>query len=89
MRAAIKYCRDHDILKEFLEQNATEVINMLITEWNTEEAKEVWYEEGLEKGIEIAARNSIAKGLPVEVIHEITGLDIEVIKRLAASPDPS
>ena len=24
---------------------------MLITEWNTEEAKEVWFEEGREEGI--------------------------------------
>ena len=62
---------------------------MLITEWNLEDAKAVWYEEGLEKGreegMETAARNALAKGLPVEMIHEITGLDIEAIKRLAGN----
>jgi hypothetical protein len=94
MLAAIKYCREHDILKEFLEQNATEVINMLITEWNTEDAKVVWREEGLEEGLEKGqekkameiARNALAKGLSIEVIHDITGLDLETIKRLASNP---
>jgi len=86
MLAAIKYCREHDILKEFLEQNATEVINMLITEWNTEDAKVVWYEEGQEEKAMEIARNALAKGLSIEVIHDITGLDKEAIKRLASNP---
>jgi hypothetical protein len=30
------YCCNHDILKEFLEKNASEVLSMLITEWNWE-----------------------------------------------------
>ncbi|MDR0585613.1 MAG: Rpn family recombination-promoting nuclease/putative transposase, partial [Treponema sp.] len=29
MKTAIRYCRDHDILKEFLENHAPEVLNML------------------------------------------------------------
>jgi predicted transposase YdaD len=90
MEAAIKYCREHAILREFLEQHSTEVFNMLITEWNTEEAKEVWYEEGLEKGLEKGiekgreeiAKNALAEGLPIETIRKITGLDIETIKNL-------
>ena len=52
MKAAIKYCMNHDILSEFLSSHSSEVMNMLITEWDTEEAKEVWYEEGLEDGLE-------------------------------------
>ena len=39
---------------------------MLITEWDTEEAKEVWFEEGfdegLEKGIEQGVERGIEKG---------------------------
>ena len=59
---------------------------MLLTEWNIEEAKEVWWEEGREEGreerdIEIA-RNALAKGIPLDVIHEITGLDIQTIQSL-------
>ena len=50
MKKAIKYCLNYDIMKEFLETHASEVENMLYTEWNIEDAKQVWYEEGLEKG---------------------------------------
>ena len=60
---------------------------MLITEWNTEEAKEVWYEEGMEEGMERGreevAKNALKKGLSVEMIHDITGLDTETIRCLA------
>jgi predicted transposase YdaD len=86
MRMAVKYCREHNILKEILEANASEVMNMLITEWNWDDAKKVWHEEGREEGREESreeiARNALAKGVPVELIHDITGLDIETIERL-------
>ena len=94
MKAAIRYCREHDILAEFLERHAAEVLNMLITEWNTEEAKEVWFEEGLEKGREEGlekgketttaniAKTALAEGLPVDIIRKITGLDTESIRNL-------
>jgi len=90
MTRAVRYCRDHDILKEFLEQNATEVMNMLITEWKLEDALAVRFEEGIEKGIErgiekgmeSVARNALAKGLTPELICSITGLDMETIKSL-------
>jgi len=95
LKKAVLYCREHDILKEFLKRHAREVINMLTTEWNLEDAKAVWFEEGMEmgtergmeqgmkQGMEEAARNALAKGLPIEIIHDITGLDIETIERLA------
>jgi hypothetical protein len=38
---------------------------MLITEWNTEEAKEVWFEEGMEEGLIIAARISMLNNASV------------------------
>jgi predicted transposase/invertase (TIGR01784 family) len=41
-------------------------------------------EQGLEKGIVLTARNALAKGLPMELIHDITGLDVETIKSLQA-----
>jgi hypothetical protein len=100
LKKAVLYCRDHDILKEFLEQNASEVMNMLITEWNWDKAKQVWYEEGkeeglekglekgleegLERGVEKVARNALVKGISIEVIHDITGLDIETLKNIQA-----
>jgi len=41
--------------------------------------------QGLEQGLETAARNAMAKGLPVDVIHDITGLPKNVIEQLAVS----
>ena len=88
MKAAIKYCREHDILKEFLEQHTTEVFNMLITEWNTADAIAVNREEGREEGQEAAttniARNALAKGATPEFVQDITGLDMDVIRQLTA-----
>jgi hypothetical protein len=46
---AVIYCRSHDILKEFFEKNASEVLNMLLTEWNWDDALDVRFEEGGEK----------------------------------------
>ena len=93
IKKAIYYCRNHDILKEFLKKNASEVMNMLMGEWNLDDALAVRYKEGIEIGAEKErqrsnkeklgiARNALAKGIPIDVIHEITGLDINAIKNL-------
>jgi predicted transposase YdaD len=70
-------------------------MNMLITEWNWDDAKEVWYtegredgwnkglEEGLSKGLEEVARKALEKGMPPDTVSEITGLDRETLKKLA------
>ena len=41
--------------------------------------------QGREQGLEVAARNALVKGLPIDVIHDITGLDIQTIEQLAIS----
>jgi predicted transposase/invertase (TIGR01784 family) len=77
IRKAVPYCRKHDILKEFMEGHAKEVMNMLTTEWNWDTAKEVWQEEAREEGIEIGlsqGREEILK------LFE-QGLSIEEIKK--------
>jgi predicted transposase/invertase (TIGR01784 family) len=74
-----------------LEKNATEVLNMLLEEWNWEEAealmREESREEGREEGREMGrletARNALTKGLSLDVISEITGYDIDTIKTLS------
>jgi predicted transposase/invertase (TIGR01784 family) len=99
MKRAVKYCRENDILKEFLEKHGTEVMNMLLTEWNLEDAQKVWFEDGIEKGIkkgiekgiekgrdgerEAIARNALAQGASIEFINKITGLDTETITNLS------
>ena len=95
IKKAVVYCRENDILKEFLEKNATEVINMLMTEWNWEDALAVRYEEGIEEGLEKGretereelARKALAEGISHEQIHKITGLDDEAIRKLQAAVD--
>ena len=96
IKMAIEFCINHGILKEFLETHSSEVFNMLLTDWNWDDAKEVWQEEayedgfeegreeGLEEGREAVARNALAKGLSIEFVHEITGLSLEMIEKLKA-----
>ena len=71
---------------------------MLLTEWDTEEAKLVWreegFEDGLEKGLEKgreegiektkveAARNLKALGIPTDIIVKSIGLPPEEIAKL-------
>jgi hypothetical protein len=87
MKGAIEYCVERGILKRVLEENSTEVLNMLLTEWNIDEAKAVWQEEAREEAWEergeAIAKNALAKGLPLDTISEITGLDIDTITRLS------
>ena len=56
---------------------------MLMTEFNLEDAIEVRAEEKFEEKIEEIVRNAFAKGLPVDVIRDITGLDMDTIKTLS------
>ena len=85
VKQAVKYCRDHDILKEFMEANSSEVFNMLLNEWNWDDALAVSREEGMEERDIALAQNALAEGLSPEVIHKITGLDLDTIAGLQAS----
>ena len=88
IRMAIKDCRDKSLLVDYWDNLSKEEITMLGSEWDMGIALEVEREEGFEKGRENErekiARNALAKGLPIEVIHDITGLDIEAIRNLQA-----
>jgi len=59
---------------------------MLLTEWNWDDALEVAREEGREdgreEGMELAARNALSKGIPVQTVQEITGLSLDKIKEI-------
>ena len=98
IKEAVKYCQKHDILKEFLKLHGTEVLSMLYTEFNLEDAMAVRYEEGIEEGHlkgkteGIAegkaegkletARNALAKGASLEFVHDITGLDMDTLSEM-------
>jgi hypothetical protein len=53
IEAAIKSCIGKNILLYFLEKHGSEVLNMLFTEWNQDDAIAVAREEALEDGIGI------------------------------------
>jgi len=38
VKQTLKYCRDHNILKEFMGKNSSDVFNMLLTTWNMDNA---------------------------------------------------
>jgi len=69
---------------------------MLLMEWDTEEAKVVWREEGFEDGFDEGlakgreemsmevARNALAEGFSIETVHKITGIDIKFIQNIQA-----
>ena len=98
IEAAIKYCMENDILKDVLKTQSVEVKNMLLTEWNQEEAMNEMRAEAFEEGIEIgeargrsegrseamenAARNALAQGFTADMASKITGLDIETVLSL-------
>ena len=66
------------------------MLNMLMTEWNWDDAKQVWQEEAREEGIEqgekkrnteIALKMKTA-GRPLEEIADFTSLSTEAIEQL-------
>ena len=82
VKEAVKYCQKHDILKEFLKLHAGEVLSMLYTEWNWDDAMAVAREEAREDEKLEIARNLLAEGTTPEFIQKVTGLDIETIRNL-------
>jgi hypothetical protein len=52
MKSAIEYCIENNILSSFLLERSSEVFNMLLNEWNWDDAKEVWQEEAAEEATE-------------------------------------
>ena len=83
---AVKYCKEKNILKKYLQEHSSEVFNMIFGEYDREmdiavnrrEARE----EGLEEGKLITAKNLLNKGSTLEFVHEVTGLPPEKIKKL-------
>lgn len=71
---AVKYCREQNILKEFLHKNGSEVVNMLFAEFNMDDAKRIWREDGeITKAMKVAEK-LLRKRLSIEEISEITEL---------------
>jgi flagellar biosynthesis/type III secretory pathway protein FliH len=59
---AVKDCIRQNVLKEFLEENATEILNMLYG-WDDDEALEVYKEEAHEDGLAEGRKKGLAEGM--------------------------
>ncbi len=59
---AVKDCIKRNILKKFLEENSSEVRNMLLSEWKLADAQKVWKEEGIAIGEARGEARGIAVG---------------------------
>ncbi|GHV85818.1 hypothetical protein AGMMS50230_14260 [Spirochaetia bacterium] len=93
LKKAINWCIKQDTLRVFLETNASEVQNMLLTEWNMDDALAVRYEEGVEDGLSQGlsqviqkqleiARNMKSGGVPENQIAGYTGLPVGEVAKL-------
>jgi hypothetical protein len=81
VRGAIRHCVNNRILTEFLEEHGSEVLNMLLEEWNLDEAKEVWREEGWEQGLEKGLEMAEAKYQPLLEENRSIKQEIEELRR--------
>ena len=68
---AVVYCIRNNIMKEFLELHGSEVSNMLLSEWNMDEALEVTQEEAFADGVEYG----LEQGQEVEREKNIRALE--------------
>lgn len=90
---AVEYCIKHNVLKNFLEEHGSEVINMLFEEYTIEEIAEARAREAREDGLEegrleekiVIAKNMKEGGLSVENIKKFTGLSEEEIQKLSCA----
>jgi hypothetical protein len=92
IKPVINYCIENNILKKYLLEHGSEVLDMIFGDGeydrdidiavNRREAREEGLAEGMEKDLEITARNALARGISVQTVQEITGLSIEKITEL-------
>ena len=66
---------------EFLQKHGGEIVSIMNMEWNWDDAKRVWGEEGREKGKEEIAVN-LLDILDIETIAEKTKLSINRVREL-------
>ena len=79
---AVKVCVNKGILKDFLETHGSEVCNMLFVEFDIDVAKEVWLEEGEEKGMIKAIKKLLRVGDSVEKVAKTMEMPVEKVQQI-------
>jgi hypothetical protein len=77
--AAVKWCVSNNVLKDFMLIHGSEVISMLVTEWNWDTALEVRERDGVEKGKEEDVRNMSEYGMPPDQIAKALKLPLDKV----------
>ena len=85
--AATEYCIQNDILKDFLEKNRKEVMDVCLTEFNQERYNQIVREEGREEGevigyIHMGEKMGLTSQDIIRFIVEETEISQEEAKRL-------
>lgn len=76
---AVKFCLDKGIMGDYLTEHAEEVFDMLALEWNTDDALQARFEDGMEQG-----RNEEREAVAVKLIR--MGLQFDDIQRATDLP---
>ena len=81
---AAEYCIKNDIMADFLESHASEVLNMFTVEWNLEDAMRVSKQEGREEGIDTSAdiMRALLKKVPIDDIATRYGVSAGKVEQL-------
>ena len=95
IRESMDYCIQHQIMQSFLERNRREVLEMMMFQWNAEDARKVWEEEKREAESRGEARGEAKEkatiicnmlnttNLSCEQIAKIASTTVEEVRRIA------
>ena len=82
IREAMRYCEEHDIMKEFLQRHEGEVVDMVNFEWNQKDFEEAVLEEGMEAGKVAVVLEMLRDRLPLETIARLSKFSLDRVKEI-------
>ena len=82
--AAVNFCLENHIMFDYLKTHGKEVFSMTRLEWNEEDARKAWKEDGREEGESntIAAMKMLKDNKSPDIIHQQTGISFDRINEL-------
>ena len=80
---AIQRCIDENIIKDYLLNRREEFFSMLDLQWNLNDAKQAWFEEGHDNAMVSVALDMLKDNEPLDKICKFTKLSAERTQQLA------
>jgi hypothetical protein len=77
--AAVRYCTEHDILRDFFNLHSSEVINMLVTEWNWDTFGAVQRRESRVETRAEDIKNLLDYGMTIELAAKALKLPVDEV----------